>query len=441
MRRRDFRDERAEHDELSALSDRDDDRHPGQDGGSGERRVRERCEQDCEQADCEYGAGGEQSVSAAHPRDQPCRRYLRYDDEEGVDEDDDTDPGGPDRCMRLRKRREDEGEERAADHHKREVARDQGEQEPIPSNSSETPCALACRRSIREARIRDPDEHKQREDDERDCVEEVEALERLEVMMGGRDDEARNRRAEAETEVACDSSERGRCGALLRRDQGQGQDLAGGSHESEAGTADGRADEALPRTVDKRQAPVAECVQNIARDQDPFRTETIEERTRRERYQRGRAQARRQPQLHCYRLLGSVQDAEDLVQETLLAAWRGLDGFEERASLRAWLYRIATNRSLNAIRERGRRPTTENTMRPSKTRRAVEPSWLEPYPDSALPDPAPGPETRYEQREAIQLSFIVALQQLPAKQRAALVLRDVLGFHTTKPPRSSRRRR
>src|SRR5881392_1757694 len=113
------------------------------------------------------------------------------------------------------------------------------------SNSSETPCALARRRSIREARIRDPDEHNQREDDERDCVEEVEALERLEVMMGGRDDEARNRRAEAETEVACDASERGRCGALLRRNQGQGQDLAGGSHESEAGTADGRADEAL----------------------------------------------------------------------------------------------------------------------------------------------------------------------------------------------------
>ena len=139
---------------------------------------------------------------------------------------------------------------------------------------------------------------------------------------------------------------------------------------------------------------------------------------------------RRELQLHCYRLLGSVQDAEDLVQETLFAAWRGLDGFEERASLRSWLYRIATNRSLNAIRERGRRPATEETMRPSRTRRAVEPSWLEPYADSALPDPAPGPEARYEQREAIQLSFIVALQQLPAKQRAALVLRDVLGFRT-----------
>jgi RNA polymerase sigma-70 factor (ECF subfamily) len=139
---------------------------------------------------------------------------------------------------------------------------------------------------------------------------------------------------------------------------------------------------------------------------------------------------RRELQLHCYRLVGSVQDAEDLVQETLLAAWRGLSGFEERASLRSWLYRIATNRSLNAIRERGRRPATEDTMRQPRTRRAVEPSWLEPYPDSALPDPAPGPEARYEQREAIQLSFIVALQQLPAKQRAALVLRDVLGFRT-----------
>jgi len=127
---------------------------------------------------------------------------LRYDDEEGVDEDDYTDLTGPDRCMRHRKRREDVGEERAADQDEREVARDQGEQEAIPSNNSETLCALARRRSIRETRIRDPDEHNQREDDERDCVEEVEALERLEVMMRGRDDEAGNRRAQAETEVA-----------------------------------------------------------------------------------------------------------------------------------------------------------------------------------------------------------------------------------------------
>ncbi len=136
---------------------------------------------------------------------------------------------------------------------------------------------------------------------------------------------------------------------------------------------------------------------------------------------------RRELQLHCYRMLGSLQDAEDLVQETLLAAWRALGGFEERASLRAWLYRIATNRCLNALRDRGRRPAVEEYMAPSPTR-YVEPTWLEPYPDSALPDQAPGPEARYEQREATQLAFIAGLQQLPERQRATLVLRDVLGF-------------
>jgi RNA polymerase sigma-70 factor (TIGR02960 family) len=138
---------------------------------------------------------------------------------------------------------------------------------------------------------------------------------------------------------------------------------------------------------------------------------------------------RRELQLHCYRMLGSLQDAEDLVQETLLAAWRGLGGFEQRASLRAWLYRIATNRCLNAIRERGRRPAAEVTLMAPSTRH-VEPIWLEPYPDSALPDLAPGPEARYEQREATQLAFVAGLQLLPEAQRAVLVLRDVLGFRT-----------
>ena len=138
---------------------------------------------------------------------------------------------------------------------------------------------------------------------------------------------------------------------------------------------------------------------------------------------------RRELQLHCYRMLGSLQDAEDLVQETLLAAWRGLGGFERRASLRAWLYRIATNRCLNALRERGRRPPVEETpMAPPS--RHVEPTWLEPYPDTALPDLTPGPDARYAQREATQLAFVAGLQQLPARQRAALVLRDVLGFRT-----------
>jgi RNA polymerase sigma-70 factor (ECF subfamily) len=144
---------------------------------------------------------------------------------------------------------------------------------------------------------------------------------------------------------------------------------------------------------------------------------------------------RRELQVHCYRILGSLQDAEDQVQETLLAAWRGLDTFEERASLRAWLYRIATNRCLNALRDRTRRPQEVPSMvePPEPTRRA-EPIWLEPYPDTlleGLADPALGPDARYEARESVGVAFMAALQLLPPRQRAALVLRDVLGFRTT----------
>ena len=140
-------------------------------------------------------------------------------------------------------------------------------------------------------------------------------------------------------------------------------------------------------------------------------------------------------QLHCYRILGSLQDAEDQLQETLLAAWRSLEGFEARASLRAWLYRIATNRCLNALRDRRRRPQEVPSMvePPEPTRRA-EAIWLEPYPDlllEGIADSAPGPEARYETRESVGLAFVAALQHLPPPQRAALVLRDVLGFHTT----------
>jgi RNA polymerase sigma-70 factor (TIGR02960 family) len=141
---------------------------------------------------------------------------------------------------------------------------------------------------------------------------------------------------------------------------------------------------------------------------------------------------RRELQLHIYRIVGSAQDAEDVLQETLLAAWRGLERFEERASVRAWLYRIATNRSLDALRTSRRRP--EELLRitevPEPTRRA-EPIWLQPYPDvllEGIPDEAPGPEARYETKEAIALAFIVGLQHLPPQQRAVLVLRDVLGF-------------
>ena len=128
--------------------------------------------------------------------------------------------------------------------------------------------------------------------------------------------------------------------------------------------------------------------------------------------------------LHCYRIVGSVQDAEDLVQETLVAAWRSLDRFEGRASLRTWLYRIATNQCLNAVRDRGRRPQEvpppQGTPEPPTPTRRAAPLWLEPYPDVLLE----GIETR----EAIGLAYVAALQRLPPRQRAVLVLRDVLGF-------------
>jgi RNA polymerase sigma-70 factor, ECF subfamily len=138
---------------------------------------------------------------------------------------------------------------------------------------------------------------------------------------------------------------------------------------------------------------------------------------------------RRELQLHGYRMLGSLQDAEDVLQETLLAAWHGLAGFEGRSSVRAWLYRIATNRCLNVLRDRSRRPREIPALpQPPEPTRQTDPVWLEPYPD-ALADTAPGPEARYEQREAVGLAFVTALQRLPARQRAVLVLRDVLGFH------------
>jgi RNA polymerase sigma-70 factor (TIGR02960 family) len=143
---------------------------------------------------------------------------------------------------------------------------------------------------------------------------------------------------------------------------------------------------------------------------------------------------RRELHVHCYRILGSVQDAEDALQETLLAAWRGLAGFEQRASVRTWLYSVATNRALNMLRAARRRPQVElplpEDQLPDPTRLA-EPLWLEPYPDVLIEnelESPPGPEARYETKEAISLAFVTALQLLPARQRAVLILRDVLGF-------------
>ena len=146
---------------------------------------------------------------------------------------------------------------------------------------------------------------------------------------------------------------------------------------------------------------------------------------------------RRELQVHCYRMLGSVQDAEDAVQDTLLAAWQGFGGFEGRASLRTWLYRIATNRCLDARRAASRRPAKEwdvPGVEPPEATRLGEAVWLEPYPDALLEGASgrpPGPEARYEQAEAISLAFVTALQLLPPRQLAVLILRDVLGFHAS----------
>ena len=141
--------------------------------------------------------------------------------------------------------------------------------------------------------------------------------------------------------------------------------------------------------------------------------------------------------LHCYRIVGSVHDAEDLVQDTLLAAWRGLDGFNGRAPVRSWLYRIATNRSLNHLRDRGRRmpelpSPPEPVPQPPPPTRMTEPVWLEPYPDVLLEgvaDRSQEPDARYQAHEAVSLAFMFALQRLPPRQRAVLLLRDVLSFH------------
>ncbi|MFZ0665921.1 MAG: RNA polymerase subunit sigma-70 [Acidimicrobiales bacterium] len=145
---------------------------------------------------------------------------------------------------------------------------------------------------------------------------------------------------------------------------------------------------------------------------------------------------RQELQLHCYRILGSTQDAEDALQETFLGAWQALANFEERASIRTWLYRIATNRCLNMLRAASRRPEVVSSLNSAlpKPTRVGEVVWLEPYPDillDGLPDDRPGPDSRYETRESVSLAFITVLQLLPPRQRVALVLRDVLGYRAS----------
>jgi RNA polymerase sigma-70 factor (ECF subfamily) len=146
---------------------------------------------------------------------------------------------------------------------------------------------------------------------------------------------------------------------------------------------------------------------------------------------------RRELQVHCYRMLGSFQDAEDALQDTLLSAWQSFGRFEGRASLRTWLYRIATNRCLNLRRSASRRPAKEwdvPGVEPPEPTRLGEVVWLEPFPDTFIEsaiDAALGPEARYERTESISLGFVTALQVLPPRQLAVLILRDVLGFHAS----------
>src|SRR5213080_1345783 len=157
---------------------------------------------------------------------------------------------------------------------------------------------------------------------------------------------------------------------------------------------------------------------------------------------------------HCYRMLGSLHDAEDALQETLLRVWRGLARFEGRSSFRSWLYTIATNASLRAIEQRPKRIlpidfATAADPHGVPAEALTEPVWLEPYPDTELGLGAElvGPDARYEQRESIELAFTAALQHLPPRQRAVLILRDVLGFSAretaeaieTSPSRSTAR--
>jgi RNA polymerase sigma-70 factor (TIGR02960 family) len=187
----------------------------------------------------------------------------------------------------------------------------------------------------------------------------------------------------------------------------------------------GQYDEGLLRVSSEKGAAVTDDLISRARAGDGEAFHALTEPYRRELH------------VHCYRMLGSVQDAEDALQDTLVAAWQGLGGFGERASMRTWLYRIATNKCLNAIRTVRRRPAKAWDIvgvEPPEPSRLGEAVWLEPFPDALMEgafDVPVGPEARYEQTESISLAFVAGLQVLPPRQLAVLILRDVLGFRAS----------
>ncbi len=197
--------------------------------------------------------------------------------------------------------------------------------------------------------------------------------------------------------------------------------------------------ETPPGTALERSAPHSSRATSIrwpARCHDASVSSPLLDRARRGDEQAFRELTRpylRELRLHCYRMLGSLVDSDDLLQETLVAAWRGLDGFAGRSSFRAWLYRIATNRCLNAIRDGKRRPPAEPVppFSPPDPSRRGELTWLQPYPDAwldQLSDAALQPAAKYDAHTSVELAFITALQRIPPRQTAAVVLADVLGF-------------
>jgi hypothetical protein len=236
-----------------------------------------------------------EGVRASHPCHDAHRRDLRDDDEGGVDEDDDPDLGGADRCVGLHEWRQDVGEERVTEDDEHEVGRDHTEEDPIPSDGAKAGSDGVCRRGGHGSRARHGGEHDQRESRERGSVEEVEKLERAEPLRGG-DDEAGHRRAGTDTEVAGDAVEREGGRSLLRRDQPDDQGPVGRPGRAEPGSAGNRAGKRLPRTVDEGETGIPEDARHASCNHERLGGVPVEQRSRRRRDDCGRPHGRRQDQ-------------------------------------------------------------------------------------------------------------------------------------------------